>query len=378
MAFFGLQPHWDENHRVKVLQICSARNIGGGERHVADLSRALHERGHGVFAAIASGSPLRSELSFLPQENVLEISFRNSLDYFSAVKIAKFAAANSVELIHAHIAKDYLITALTARIAGIPFVITRHVLFPMSRLHRMLLRGVRFVIAPSSAVSESLRRQPIFPANKIVTIRHGFDHARYTIRQDVKRDGLVVGSIGNLDAVKGFDVFIRAATLVTAKMPDVKFEIVGDDRSADGRNEKSLRKLISDLNLGRSVRLTGWSPDVLATLAGFDVFVSSSRSESFGMAIAEAMLSGVPVVASETEGAREIIAEPSVGVLVPIGSPDALADAIVGLLNDPSKRDALAESGSRSVRERFSLDRMIDETEAVYRRAISLTGSGSV
>ena len=88
--------------------------------------------------------------------------------------------------------------------------------------------------------------------------------------------------------------------------------------------------------------------------------------------IAEAMLSGVPVIATETEGAREIFGSSEVGVLVPVGSPDDLAKAIIELVNDPTKRDAYATAGREHVEKDFSIEGMIDKTEALYRQVLDM------
>ena len=356
---------------MRILQISSARAIGGGERHVADLSNELLKRGHDVFAAVGPNSPMPDALSGVPRDNIAEFSLRNAIDISTAVKIGNFAKEKSIELINAHFAKDYPVAAVAARIAGVPLVITRHVLFPMNRMHRIFLRDVKYVIAPSNAVAASLRSQDIFPVEKIVTIRYGLDIDRFPARVPAHREVICIGSVGNLDPVKGFDVLIRAAAIVAKQNKDVKFQIVGEDRSREGHNEKEVRDLICSLNLDDTVELLGWSDNIANLLAGFDIFVSASRSESFGFVIAEAMLSGIPVIATETEGAKEIIPDPSLGRLVPIGSDEALADAILVLLNDKNKRDELATHGRGHVENTFSLHRMVDATEALYQRVIS-------
>lgn len=357
---------------MKILHLTSSRFIGGGERHVSDLARALSERGHDVFVGVMPNAAIRAELGFLAPERIVEFRLRNSADVRGALDIAKFARKNGIDLIHAHVARDYPVAAVAARVSRIPFVVTRHVLFPMNRLHRILLRNVRAVIAPSAAVSESLRRQRIFPEEKIVTIRHGLDASNYVARTVIEKEEFVVGSIGNLDPVKGFDVLVRAAAIVFKNISNVRFEIVGADRSSDGRNRRELIGLINNLNLNDRVALTGWSEDTRETLAGFDIFVSASRSESFGYAIAEAMLSGVPVIATETEGAKEIFGGSRVGVLVPVDSPDDLAKAIIELLNDRAKRDAYSRAGRGHVERNFSTERMIEETDALYRRVLEM------
>jgi glycosyltransferase involved in cell wall biosynthesis len=356
---------------MRILQISSARSIGGGERHVADLSNELTKRGHQVFAAVVPRSPMPGAMSAVPAENVAVFPLRNALDISSAVRIGTFVRDNNIDLINAHFAKDYPVAAVASRISGVPFVITRHVLFPMNRMHRLLLRDVRYVIAPSNAVAASLRSQNIFPVEKIVTIRYGLDVNKFSVRDSVNREPFCVGSVGNLDPVKGFDVLIRAAAMITKQIPGVKFKIVGEDRSRDKRNEKDLRDMIAELRLKDTVELAGWSNNISDVLAEFDTFVSASRSESFGFVIAEAMLSGVPVIATETEGAREIISDPTLGRLIPIGSVDALADAILDLLGDGQKRHDLSKHGRDHVSNNFSLQRMVDETEALYKQVVT-------
>ena len=355
---------------MKVLQISSARSIGGGEKHVVDVSNELSKRGHGIFAAVVPGSPLKRFLSDLPAGHIGEFPLRNALDVASAMRVAEFVRANGIELINAHFAKDYPVAAIAARVTNVPYVITRHVLFPMKRLHRFVLRQVRFVIAPSNAVADSLRRYGLFPDEKIITIRYGLDVDNFPIRNTDTPSDVSVGSIGNLDPVKGFDVFIRAAGLVSKDRPDVRFKIVGEDRSRDRRNEIELRALITELDLADSVELAGWSDDIAGALSAFTLFVSASRSESFGFVIAEAMLSGVPVVATDTDGAKEIISDPTLGILVPNGDSSRLANAIIELLSDNDRRTELSSFGRRHITEHFSLKKTVDETEALYRRAI--------
>ena len=355
---------------MRILQICSARYIGGGERHVADLSNALVDRGHDVFAAVAPGSPVVADLDNIAASDVATLPLRNAVDLVSAVKIARFVRQNRIELIHAHIAKDYLIAAAAARLANIPYIITRHVLFPMNRVHRRLLTKASYVIAVSNAIAKQLQSDDIFPPRKIVTIRYGIDIDRFPEPAPKNSETCRVGTIGNLDPVKGMDVFVRAAALICARRFDIEFEIIGEDRSRSRANEKELRDLISDLDLENQIVLTGWSNDIGGRLADIDVFVSASRSESFGAAMAEAMLSGVAVVATETEGAKEIISDATIGQLVPIDSPEAIAGSILELLENPEKRHELGRAGRSHVIENFSLERMVSEIESLYRSVI--------
>ncbi|HEX6124490.1 MAG TPA: glycosyltransferase family 4 protein, partial [Pyrinomonadaceae bacterium] len=200
--------------------------------------------------------------------------------------------------------------------------------------------------------------------------RYGINVDRFPETSRIPHRGFRVVSIGNLDPVKGFDILIRAAAIVAAQRPDVEFEIIGEDRSRSRRNERELRRLISEMEPSTKVVLSGWSDKIPEKLPNFDVFVSTSRTESFGAAIAEAMLCGVPVIATETEGAKEIISDPSLGRLVPVDSPRSLAAEIIELIDNEQTRAQLALNGRAHILANFSFDRMVDETERLYRRIV--------
>src|SRR4030095_12051559 len=111
---------------MRILQICSAREIGGGERHLADLANNLATRGHEMFAAIAPGSPLRSELAALQSENIIELPMRNALSVRSGWRLARMMRERRIEIVHAHVARDYPLAGLAAGRAGVRPVLARY------------------------------------------------------------------------------------------------------------------------------------------------------------------------------------------------------------------------------------------------------------
>jgi L-malate glycosyltransferase len=371
------------NSLMKILQICSARQLGGGEKHLADLANGLACRGHDVYAAVIPSSPLLAELSSVPTRNIVEVPMRNSLNVATGLKLARFVRQHEIEIIHAHVARDYPLAALAARRAGARLVLTRHVLFPLHRIHRLMLRRTARVIGVSQAVVERLRAQGIFEAERIVLIHNGIDVDRFAQgREDlVRREPstnrkLRVGMIGHLAPIKGHEDFIRAAAAVCARCDDVEFIIAGEDKSRSGEHRRSIEKLIDELNLKQHVRLIGWVEDVAKLLSTLDLFVSPSRSEPFGLSIVEAMAARVPVVSTMSEGAKEIIDDNRTGRLTPIADVEALAIAIVQLLSDPEERVRLSKNAQRAVREHFSLERMLSATAQVYLEALEVRSAG--
>lgn len=368
---------------MRILQVSSARAFGGGERHLADLSRSLAERGHEVYAALAADSPLREPLlKILPPSNLFEVPLRNALDLRSARSLARLAHEKQVDIVHAHVARDYTLASFADRRSPrARLVITRHVLFPMSRVHRRALSNVSRVIAVSGAVARSLREQKIFDPDKIRVVTNGVDYSRFVrARRDFElkafsrgdaRAPLRVGIVGELSEVKNQEDFVRAAALLAEEFGDsVEFLVVGESARSDGYRGR-LESLIAELRLADSVRLLGRSEDVAPLIASLDVLVSASRTEAFGIVLAEAAACGVPVVATATEGAREIVEDGVTGSLVPIGDVRALASAVAALLKDGHLRLDFGMHARGRAHTRFSLHRMAVETERVYAEAVA-------
>ena len=373
------------NASLKILQISSAQSIGGGERHLADLANALAARGHDLYAALRPDSPLLGELAGLGK-NISTLPLRNALDAASARKLAGLVRQHEIQIVHAHMARDYPLAAYAARRnPRAQLIVTRHVLFPLNRLHRLVLSQAARVIAVSEAVARSMRAQELVPADRITIVANGinvdrfaqgrarFDARVFRRRWQLPENHLLVGSVGELRPLKGHEDFLRAAATIVRRLPQTSFLIAGVDPSRSGEHRAALEHLIAELDLTKHVHLVGWLDDLPSFYCALDVFVSASHTESFGLAIVEALASETPVVATRTDGAAEILSAVAGAALVPAGATEALAASVSALLEDPVKRGRLATAGSAIVRQRFSLARMIEETEQVYHEALRCT-----
>jgi glycosyltransferase involved in cell wall biosynthesis len=177
--------------------------------------------------------------------------------------------------------------------------------------------------------------------------------------------------VGELKALKGQEEFLRAAVEIGRHHPSARFIIAGVDSSKGQERRKFLEQLARELGLESRVIFVDWLDDIAHLYRALDIFVSASRAESFGLAMAEAMASETAVVATATDGAREIIVDGDSGVLVPIGSADAIANAVTALLDNPRERERLAVAGAENVKNRFSLARMVAATEELYRDSLA-------
>ncbi|MGH9943021.1 MAG: glycosyltransferase family 4 protein [Pyrinomonadaceae bacterium] len=362
---------------MRILHVSSARAFGGGERHFADLTNALARRGHEVFAALVPLSPLRAHLTFLPAGRLITLPLRNALDLPSALRLARFARSHQVEIIHAHLARDYPLAAYAARSSGARLVLTRHVPFALSSIHRLTLANAARVIAVSAPVADRLQAQKIFPAEIIRVVPNGIDLTRFNLagRARLRRalparpGALLVGTVGELSDVKGQADFVRAAALVIRQegCAHAEFIIAGEDRSASRRTRAELDHLIDTHGLSGRIHLLGRVEDVATLLGALDVYLSAARAEAFGLALAEASACGVPVVATATDGACAIVENNETGTLVPLRDVGALAHAVASLLRDEETRARFGTGGRERVRALFSLERMVEATEEVYR-----------
>ena len=366
---------------MRILHISSAKTFGGGERHLVDLCRGLTERGHEVFVVLRPSNIWQERLDFLPPDNIFHSSIRNAFGIFSAQKIANFVNRKNVEIVHAHVARDYIPASLVCRISkNAEFVLTRHVLFPMKSFNKFALRNLTRAIAVSNAVEMNLRN--IFPAEKIKIISNGIntktltDQNRQKLREEfrflhnIPFDAHLVGTIGELKELKGQRDFVLAANETAKSIDNSFFVVVGKDNSNNQQFRRDLKRLVKVFNLKERFLFLDWVEDMQTLLAALDIFVSASHSESFGLAILEAMANKTAIVATETEGAKEILRDRETALLVPLKEPVKLAEAVETLLGDPEKRAFLAKNAQIFAEKYFSLDEMIDKTENLYREIL--------
>lgn len=225
------------------------------------------------------------------------------------------------------------------------------------RLHR--------VITPSHGVSDDLCAHFKVPASRLQTVYNGIDFARVArlAAQPLpagvppKRRPWIV-SAARLSPEKGMDVLVRAFARVRARV-DADLVIVGE-----GPHRGCIETLSQDLGVAANVILTGYMDNPFPWMLRADVFAMASRLEGFGNALVEAMSLGVPVVAAACPwGPREILAQPSSGMLVPVDDVDALAQALIEVLTNPAQAADLRQGGQQAA-QRFSFDAMMQGYEA--------------
>jgi glycosyltransferase involved in cell wall biosynthesis len=363
---------------MRILHVSSARSYGGGERHFIDLTRGLAARGHEVFAAFRPTCEWKGRLEYLPAEHLFKVSIRNSFGVLSAMRIADFVRENKIEIVHAHVARDYIPVSIACMTSKAKFVLTRHLMLPLKPFNRFALKNLSRAIAVSGGVEGMLTK--VFPEHKVSVIHNGIAvhtlnaEDRSALRNEfrtfheVPSDAVLIGTLGELKELKGQKEFVLAAAEVAKSHPETRFVVVGRDNSLDKKFRRELKRLAGVLGVGERFLWLDWLEDKRAFHSAIDLFVSPSRSESFGLAMLEAMASGVPVVATETEGAIQLFGDG--GGLIPIENPVALARGIGAAIDDEQLRSGMLAT-ARERASMFDAERMITATERLYEEVLN-------
>jgi glycosyltransferase involved in cell wall biosynthesis len=207
------------------------------------------------------------------------------------------------------------------------------------------------------------------PERAAVTVHEGVDveHVAAAPRADLHAQfwlphhAPIVGNVAALVPHKGQKHLIDAAALVVQKVPDARFVIAGE-----GELRPSLERQIREQRLEKHVFLAGFRPDVLSLHKAFDVFAMSPVTEGLGTSVLDAMACAKPVVATTAGGIPEAVVDSVTGYLVKPRDDEAMARALIALLEDESMRRRFGEAGMRRVREQFGVERMVLETLRVY------------
>lgn len=360
------------------LHIDTAETWRGGQNQV--LLTVMGLRAAGVRAALVAHP--QGELRRRAAEGIdlIPLAPRHEADLTAAWRLSRVLRRLRPDIVHAHDPHGVAMASVAVAFnKGLPpprIVASRRVDFPLKShaFSRWKYRQVDLFICASEAIRQILLRQGV-EAARAVTVHEGIDldhvdrapradpHAVFWLPHGVP----VVGNVAALVPHKGQRDLIDAAALVLRDVPDAHFLIVGE-----GELRARLQARITQHGLGRRVLLTGFRPDVLSLLKGFDVFVMSSITEGLGTSILDAMACRKPVVGTRAGGIPEVVADGETGWLVPVGDPRALAAAIVRLLRDPAERERLGEVGRRRVEAQFTVERMVRGTLDAYAR---LTGT---
>jgi len=364
--------------KLSILLLGTQMATGGAQRVLLDQALWFHEQGHKVTAMFlydkeglqkkwqaASPFPVLSLDAFSGRGKGIANIFPLVKGLF---KLWKFLRSEKFDVIETFTHDSSMVALPIAWLARVPVRIATHhgVIEGVSRwrewVHAWMVNHniAQKLVAVSKKMYHASLREGVRP-ERIVTILNGIrplpieNRSRLEVKKEAGMDvdAPVLISVGRLVYAKAHEVIIASMPAVLKKFPNAKLEIYGE-----GPLRADLQSQIERLHLSNSVRLLGQADDVAARLANADVFILSSRSEGLPIALLEAMSAGLPCIATQVEGVDEVLVEGEHGLTVPVENPEALAQAILQLLNVPEARSKMGAAARLHVSKFYTVDRM--------------------
>ena len=308
-------------------------------------------------------------------------SLRTPRTWVAARRLSAFLRQESVDIVQVHHADPTYLGVPVARWTGVPRIVqskydTGYWLRGVDLwLHRGMRRWVDATVANCEACREAAVVQERAPRQEVAVIENGISLERFSRLADLEVGDLgepesgrptPIGMIANLRPVKDQANLLRATQLLTRAGLPVHLHFAGDGESRD-----ALRRLAAELGVESRVTWHGHVEDPCTILERVPIVVLCSRSEGLPHAVLEAMAAGRAVVATAVGGNAELIRSGSEGLLVPVGDPAALADALARLIRDPAMALAFGRAARARVAERFSETRMVERFTRFYEELAS-------
>jgi glycosyltransferase involved in cell wall biosynthesis len=325
---------------MRVLQVSSPLQLGGGETHVIELTEALRHLGHEVIVIGRRGAAVKPQIEF---------SFLNSFDVGTALRLRALLKREHFDVVHAHVARDY--PPVIGAAIGLPVkvILTRHLLYPIKA--KFLYRRVNGWIAPTKQILESL--SPLKPRTAAV-IPNWVDVEKFAFKPHPAHKPVTLGILGQISPHKGHSDAIEALRTLGS----------GYRLLIAGRGQEDYVKELTKKSAGLPVTFAGFVslPDFFESI---DVLLVPSWEEPFGIVVLEGMASGIPVIATAAGGPVDILRSGVDGILVPPKNPRALAEAVLAL---DGQRQSLIEAARHRAESEFDIRKVVPRIEAFYRK----------
>jgi len=337
--------------------------FGGGEKWMVTAAKSLSEKGHHVTLASKKNSRI---LKYAAEQKVRTtvIEIHSDFSPLKTIQIYRYLKTNNIDVLICNLNKDIRVAGLAARIRGNTVVLARHgmLLCGNKWKHKITLKKlVDGIITNSNTIKESYASYGWFTHEFVRVIYNGIvipewvEPVNFSTRFGGKK---IIYSAGRLSEQKGFTYLIDAAAILCKQRNDLVFVVSGE-----GKLEQELKNRIQSLGIEASFIFEGYTPDIYPYLKGCDLFVLASLFEGMPNVVMEAMAVEKPVIATDVNGARELMLDGETGLIIPPADPEALAAAIASAIDKPQLLETFGKAGKERVSEYFTIQRMAGQLE---------------
>lgn len=362
---------------------CSSISWGGLEMNVARFALAFSQRGWKVSLFAVPGSPLfeRAELMGLKP-----IAIRHHRKYFDVAAVKNWKQLiqqHQVDVVWIRDTRDMQVAGLAKNAAGgdVKLVYQQAMQLGVSKkdpFHTMRFKRIDAWISPLSFLSKQVEELTNFPKDRIHIIPLGTKANRFQnlpdkieIRKQLKlpEDALIAGLVGRIDPLKGQHFMVEVIASIAQNYPNFHLLLVGEPTKNEGEDHfKAIQELISKNNLEQRVHVLPFMADVERAFACMDIAIMASAGETFGMVTIEAMMSGLPVLGTNSSGTPELLGHGELGVLFEPGNLDDAKSALKSLLDDADSRRRIGMKAQKHALKHYSMKSVMDQLERLVKR----------
>ena len=374
---------------MNILQILPELHVGGVETGTVDLAKYLIQHGH-KSVVVSAGGVLVADLE--KQGSIhytLPVNKKNIFQMLKAKKkLIEIIQKEKIDVIHARSRVPAWIAYWASRETSAIFITTCHGYYSRHFFSCVMGWG-KLVIAISEVIGQHMVQDFGVPSHHVRIIPRSVDTSKFNIPRKPKgpMDPLIVTMIGRITPLKGHAYFLKAMAQVIRTVPNVRIQLIGDASSKRQGYKEELLLLTKRLGIADRVEFLGNRRDIPQLLSYSDCLVLSTiTQEAFGRVILEAQAASVPVVATKVGGVSEIIDHEKTGLLVPPKGIEAMAKAVIRLLQNRELAAAFIKAAHKKIENRYTLAHMAEATLQVYRESahslnilvIKLTALGDV
>src|SRR3989344_1806870 len=381
--------------KLKILYLTQHAEIGGGETILLSLLEKLDRNRFSPHVVVPKQGTLTKELeSRKVPASVLSLPgylirtlFIPGMSPFGIFRFMKLVKKIKPDLIHLNHLNLAVYAGIAGRLLKIPIVATAHGPWDTLYFYQDALTNycVNLLLPNTKYLAKKLLRRNIIPSHKIRFLPFGIDTEKFKPRPKeaakkrlgMKHSDVLITNVGRFDPKNNHLSFLRAANLINRQLPETKILIVGSslgnfsDRTNTNSPERNINGYLKNHpKLRSNVILTGFVNDMERIYAATDILISTSLLETFGLALAEAQASGIPVVATNAGSQSLIVKDGQTGFLVPPGQPKATADKILILAKDPKLRQQFGKYSREYILAHFTITRYVNTIERMYRQMI--------
>jgi len=374
--------------KIKILHILEA-TIGGTRTHLNQLISHLDQNKFEIQVIVSTRRTpgFRRDIDMMKKIGVkvhvvdMVRKIKPLKDLLDLIKIYRIIKAEQFDIVHAHSSKAGVLGRLAAYLAGIKIIFyTPHAFAFMgysNRISHFFCRSIEKMLARLTmriiCVSESEKKiaiRNVCEKNKIIVIGNGVEPAFFSPQEkqiDVLKHQLgiknkkIIGTVGDFRPQKNYDLFLKIAFEVTQVCQDITFLIIGD-----GERRLQIEKKITEYALGKNIILLGRIDQVHQYYSIMDIFLLTSLWEGMPYSVLEAMAMGIPVVATNVPGLRDVVVDNITGYLVPPDKPGEIVLKVIHLLHDTQKRQKFGLNGKEHIFKFFQIEAQVVKLEELY------------